>query len=72
MRPSLAAGEAHAYNDSTELVSPSEASDRPWEKDERDVTLFGSFALDDSVDIVACSSCKKPVLREAFPYHTRT
>lgn len=42
---------------------------RPWQIDERDVTEFGGFSLDDDVDIVECVDCQKPVLREAYEFH---
>lgn len=46
-----------------------ETQQRPWEVDERDVTEFGGFSLDDDVDVVACEACQKPVLREAYTFH---
>ncbi|WFD21223.1 SAGA complex subunit Sgf73 [Malassezia caprae] len=46
-----------------------ETQQRPWEVDERDVTEFGGFSLDDDVDVVMCEACKKPVLREAHAFH---
>lgn len=39
--------------------------------DETDVTEFGGFPLSDEVDVVACETCQKPVLREAYTYHTK-
>ncbi|WFD24952.1 SAGA complex subunit Sgf73 [Malassezia equina] len=46
-----------------------ETQQRPWEVDERDVTEFGGFSLDDDVDVVVCEACQKPVLREAYTFH---
>lgn len=34
------------------------------------MTEFGGFPLSDEVDVVACETCQKPVLREAYTYHT--
>lgn len=50
-------------------TSPQPASRRPWEVDERDVSEFGPFPLDDDIEVVACAHCQKPVLREAYAYH---
>ncbi|WFD04164.1 SAGA complex subunit Sgf73 [Malassezia obtusa] len=49
--------------------SPAPDGRRPWQIDERDVTEFGPFSLDDDVDVVECEHCQKPILREAYAYH---
>ena len=49
--------------------SSPEPRKRAWEADACDVTEFGGFALDDSLDVVVCTTCAKPVLRQAYPYH---
>ena len=54
----------------TQSQPPSpEPRKRAWEADASDVTEFGPFALDDSVDVVVCPTCAKPVLRQAYAYH---
>lgn len=40
-----------------------------WHYDDTVVTDFGPAALDDEVQIVECTDCSKPVLKEAFGFH---
>ncbi|GAC99364.1 hypothetical protein PHSY_006965 [Pseudozyma hubeiensis SY62] len=40
-----------------------------WHYDDTVVTDFGPAALDDEVQIVECSDCSKPVLKDALSFH---
>ncbi|SPO21222.1 related to SGF73 - SAGA complex subunit [Ustilago trichophora] len=40
-----------------------------WHFDDTVVTDFGPAALDDEVEIVECSDCSKPILKEALSFH---
>ena len=56
--------------ETADATAPHASGDaRPWQVDDRDVTEFGMFPLDDDVDVVECVQCHKPILREAYPYH---
>lgn len=50
-------------------VSPNPLQATAWQVDERDVTEFGGFSLEDDVDVVACEHCHKPIIREAYSFH---
>ncbi|SAM60550.1 related to SGF73-SAGA complex subunit [Ustilago bromivora] len=40
-----------------------------WHYDDTIVTDFGPSALDDEVEIIECSNCSKPILKDALSYH---